>query len=224
MDRTTTTKNLKPLERRGLLEIRQDEKDARARRIVLTAAGHGVLAEALQYWQAANDAVAASLKDGTLACLRSALDTIASSQPSSGNYVDIDLLASGQGACRGARPFSSVGDPAIDILRSVRLVRLGYSVSLVPSLRQSHHRRLASLSKETAKLASKTGFSALPLDHMRSLINKLVNVPITSLATCLCRARGIPTVRARVPSSMSVAKPCTIAQQAMEIVSLTADG
>src|SRR3954471_18237149 len=29
MDRTTTTKNLKPLERRGLLEIRQDKKDAR---------------------------------------------------------------------------------------------------------------------------------------------------------------------------------------------------
>jgi DNA-binding MarR family transcriptional regulator len=80
MDRTTTTKNLRPLERRGLLEIRQDEKDARVRRIVLTASGHGVLAEAVQYWQAANDAVAASLKKGgTLACLRSALDTIASS-------------------------------------------------------------------------------------------------------------------------------------------------
>jgi DNA-binding MarR family transcriptional regulator len=79
MDRTTTTKNLKPLERRGLLEIRQDEKDARVRRIVLTASGHGVLVEALPYWQAANDAVAASLKGGTLACLRSALDTIASS-------------------------------------------------------------------------------------------------------------------------------------------------
>jgi DNA-binding MarR family transcriptional regulator len=79
MDRTTTTKNLKPLERRGLLEIRQDEKDARVRRIVLTASGHGVLAEALPYWQAANDAVAASLKGETLACLRSALDTIASS-------------------------------------------------------------------------------------------------------------------------------------------------
>src|SRR3954463_6356213 len=35
MDRTTTTKTMKPLERRGLLEIRQDEKDARVRRIVL---------------------------------------------------------------------------------------------------------------------------------------------------------------------------------------------
>src|SRR5215211_4848802 len=79
MDRTTTTKNLKPLERRGLLEVRQDEKDARVRRIVLTASGHGVLTEALQYWQAANDAVTANLDGGTLACLHSALDTIASS-------------------------------------------------------------------------------------------------------------------------------------------------
>ncbi len=78
-ERTTTTKNLRPLERRGLLEIRHDEKDARVRRIVLTASGHGVLAEALPNWQAANDAVAASLKDRTLACLRSALDTIACS-------------------------------------------------------------------------------------------------------------------------------------------------
>ena len=77
MDRTTTTKNLKLLERRGLLRIRQDEEDARVRRIVLTAAGHGVLAEARAYWQTANDAVTASLKGGTLACLRSALDTIA---------------------------------------------------------------------------------------------------------------------------------------------------
>jgi hypothetical protein len=44
---------------------------------VLTASGHGVLAEALPYWQATNDAVAASLEGETLACLRSALDTIA---------------------------------------------------------------------------------------------------------------------------------------------------
>jgi hypothetical protein len=76
----------------------------------------------------------------------------------------------------------------------------------------------------TSFSAAATGLLALPRDHMRFLINKLVNVPITSLATCLCRARGIATVRARVPSRMSVAKPCTIAQQAMEIVSLTADG
>ena len=77
MDRTTTTKNLKPLERRGLLEIRHDEEDARVRRIVLTASGHGVLAEALRYWQAANDAVVGSLKGGDLPRIHAALETIA---------------------------------------------------------------------------------------------------------------------------------------------------
>jgi hypothetical protein len=53
---------------------------------------------------------------------------------------------------RSARPFSRAGEPTIDILRSVQIVRSGYSLSLVPSLRPSDPRRLASLSKETARL------------------------------------------------------------------------
>src|SRR3954447_20877173 len=77
MDRTTTTKNLKPLERRGLLEIRQDEKDARVRRIVLTDAGSALLAKAFCHWQAANDAVAGSLKGEDLPRIYAALETIA---------------------------------------------------------------------------------------------------------------------------------------------------
>jgi DNA-binding MarR family transcriptional regulator len=77
MDRTTTTKNLKPLERRGLLEIRQDEKDARVRRIVLTDAGGALLAKAFRHWQAANDAVAGSLKGEDLPRIHAALETIA---------------------------------------------------------------------------------------------------------------------------------------------------
>jgi DNA-binding MarR family transcriptional regulator len=78
MDRTTTTKNLKLLERRGLLEIRQDEEDARVRRIMLTDAGRAVLAKAFRHWQTANDAVAASLKGGDLARIHAALEEIAS--------------------------------------------------------------------------------------------------------------------------------------------------
>ncbi len=50
MDRTTLTANLKPLERRGLLETRVDAADRRSRRIVLTPAGHAVLARALPIW------------------------------------------------------------------------------------------------------------------------------------------------------------------------------
>jgi DNA-binding MarR family transcriptional regulator len=74
MDRTTTTKNLRPLERRGLLEIRPDDEDGRVRRILLTDAGRALLAKAVRHWQDANDAVAASLKGGDLAAVYSALD------------------------------------------------------------------------------------------------------------------------------------------------------
>jgi DNA-binding MarR family transcriptional regulator len=81
MDRTTTTADLKPLERRGLVEIRRDEKDARVRRIVLTEAGRAVLAEAVDRWRAANDAVVASLGGTDLAAFRSALRTIAGVRP-----------------------------------------------------------------------------------------------------------------------------------------------
>jgi hypothetical protein len=38
-----------------------------------------VLAKAVRHWQAANDAVAASLKSRELACVHSALETITSS-------------------------------------------------------------------------------------------------------------------------------------------------
>src|SRR5919205_2707322 len=77
MDRTTTTANLKPLERRGLVEIRRDEQDARVRRIVLTDAGRAVLAEAVDRWRAANASVVASLGGTDLAAFRSALRTVA---------------------------------------------------------------------------------------------------------------------------------------------------
>jgi DNA-binding MarR family transcriptional regulator len=77
MDRTTTTANLRPLERRGLVEVRHDEQDARVRRIVLTDAGRALLAEAVDRWRAANDAAIASLGGTDLAALRSSLRTIA---------------------------------------------------------------------------------------------------------------------------------------------------
>ena len=77
MDRTTTTANLRPLERRELVEVRRDEQDARVRRIALTDAGRAVLAEAVDRWRAANDAVIASLSGTDVAAFRSALRTVA---------------------------------------------------------------------------------------------------------------------------------------------------
>jgi len=51
MDRTTLTAAVKPLERRGLLEIRIDAEDRRSRRLSLTAAGKETLMAALPIWK-----------------------------------------------------------------------------------------------------------------------------------------------------------------------------
>ena len=50
MDRTTLTANLKPLERRGLLETLIDPKDRRGRRLKLTEAGLAALESATPIW------------------------------------------------------------------------------------------------------------------------------------------------------------------------------
>ena len=51
MDRTTLTAALKPLERRGLVAVKPDADDRRARRLALTAKGRALLAEALPIWR-----------------------------------------------------------------------------------------------------------------------------------------------------------------------------
>jgi DNA-binding MarR family transcriptional regulator len=51
MDPTTLTANVKPLERAGLIEVRIDEADRRARRLALTPAGHEALARAVPIWK-----------------------------------------------------------------------------------------------------------------------------------------------------------------------------
>lgn len=53
MDRTTLTANLKPLERRGLVEVTADAEDKRSRRLALTQAGRKVLAGAVPIWKRA---------------------------------------------------------------------------------------------------------------------------------------------------------------------------
>ena len=60
MDRTTLTANLKPLERRGLVETQPDPTDKRARLLRLTPAGRAVLAGAVPIWKA----VHASIEEG----------------------------------------------------------------------------------------------------------------------------------------------------------------
>ncbi|MHA6644082.1 MarR family winged helix-turn-helix transcriptional regulator [Mesorhizobium sp. A623] len=61
MDRTTLTANLKPLERRGLIETATDPKDRRARLLRLTPAGRAVLVEAVPIWQHIHTEIQAAL-------------------------------------------------------------------------------------------------------------------------------------------------------------------
>ncbi|WP_425052662.1 MarR family winged helix-turn-helix transcriptional regulator [Psychromarinibacter sp. S121] len=61
MDRTTLTAALKPLTRRGLVVMKPDEKDARSRRLLLSAEGEAVLAQALPVWRATHEDVDAML-------------------------------------------------------------------------------------------------------------------------------------------------------------------
>jgi DNA-binding MarR family transcriptional regulator len=52
MDRTTLTAALKPLERRGLVEVAPDPKDGRSRRLLLTEDGRELLMRAVPVWDA----------------------------------------------------------------------------------------------------------------------------------------------------------------------------
>ena len=63
MDRTTLTANLKPLERRGLVETASDPADRRARLLTLTPAGRSVLAEAVPIWRHVHARIESALPD-----------------------------------------------------------------------------------------------------------------------------------------------------------------
>lgn len=51
MDRTTLTANLKPLARRGLVEVVVNDADKRSRLMTLTPAGRALLAAAMPLWR-----------------------------------------------------------------------------------------------------------------------------------------------------------------------------
>ncbi len=76
MDRTTLTAALKPLVRRGLVEIGIDAADRRGRRLRLAPAGLTLLAEALPVWRREHAAIEARL-DGDPDRLRGQLRALA---------------------------------------------------------------------------------------------------------------------------------------------------
>ncbi len=71
MDRTTLTAAIKPLDRRGLVAVRVDDADRRGRRLILTAAGKRLLAEAYPIWARTLGEIERDLPDA--AGLRAAL-------------------------------------------------------------------------------------------------------------------------------------------------------
>ncbi|MBB5223037.1 DNA-binding MarR family transcriptional regulator [Amaricoccus macauensis] len=79
MDRTTLTANLKPLERRGLVETQADPKDRRARLLRLTPDGRALLARALPIWRSVQMALEAGLPEPGR--LRSDLVALSRSDP-----------------------------------------------------------------------------------------------------------------------------------------------
>jgi DNA-binding MarR family transcriptional regulator len=64
MDQSTLTAALKPLQRRGLLDIATDPADRRARLIVLTPKGRRLLVRAVPIWKSTHLAMEDLLPDG----------------------------------------------------------------------------------------------------------------------------------------------------------------
>jgi DNA-binding MarR family transcriptional regulator len=87
MDRTTLTAALKALGRRGLVEVRTDEKDRRSRRLLLTPAGKALLAKAYPLWSAAHGEIDDVLGAGNSEAVRRALTRI------------VQLLDGSRGSC-----------------------------------------------------------------------------------------------------------------------------
>jgi len=73
MDRTTLTAALKPLERRGLVQITPDPADRRSRVLKLTAKGRKLLAEALPVWKQTHDDIDREMPGTDPEALRQAL-------------------------------------------------------------------------------------------------------------------------------------------------------
>ena len=64
-DRTTISRNFKPLEKRGLIAIRLGQ-DRRSREVVLTSRGREILNRVLPYWKKAQGKVAQTVGRGRL--------------------------------------------------------------------------------------------------------------------------------------------------------------
>ena len=77
MDRTTLTAALKPLQRRGLMEIVPDKDDKRSRLLKLTGAGHALLKKAVPIWERTHAEIDRELSGQDADRLRRAMRSLA---------------------------------------------------------------------------------------------------------------------------------------------------
>ena len=77
MDRTTLTAALKPLERRGLIDVRIDAKDRRTRLLKLTPKGRALLSRAVPIWEKTHTALEKQLAGADPDRLRNDLHVLA---------------------------------------------------------------------------------------------------------------------------------------------------
>lgn len=76
MDRTTLTAALKPLQRRGLVEISPDPSDRRSRILKLTTQGRKLLASALPAWKSTHQEIERQIPGGDPQELRRSLRSL----------------------------------------------------------------------------------------------------------------------------------------------------
>lgn len=76
MDPTSLTRALRPLERQGLVELKPDPVDRRARGVHVTEAGRSAYGHARAGWQRAQDQIGDVLGVGGLPTLNAALDDL----------------------------------------------------------------------------------------------------------------------------------------------------
>ncbi|MEM9795358.1 MAG: MarR family winged helix-turn-helix transcriptional regulator [Pseudomonadota bacterium] len=76
MDRTTLTRDLKPLERRGLVVSDSGSKDARQRRVTISDAGRALMSRAVPLWEDAQAETKKSMTDDQWADFRQGLQTL----------------------------------------------------------------------------------------------------------------------------------------------------
>lgn len=76
LDRTTLARNLRPLERDGLVTLAATSSDQRVTEVRLTAAGRRAIARALPAWQRAQEHLAKTLGERRMKLLRELSETL----------------------------------------------------------------------------------------------------------------------------------------------------